>query len=52
MIGKGRTNKEIAEELHLSMNTVRTYRVRILGKIGAKGTSDLIHYVVTHNLID
>jgi two-component system, NarL family, invasion response regulator UvrY len=52
MIGRGRTNKEIAEELHLSMNTVRTYRVRILEKIGVKGTSDLIHYAVTHNLID
>jgi DNA-binding NarL/FixJ family response regulator len=50
MIGKGRAVKEIAGELHLSSNTVRTYRTRILEKIGVKGTSELIHYAITHNL--
>jgi two-component system invasion response regulator UvrY len=44
--------KEIAEELHLSTNTVRTYRARILEKIGVKGTSELIHYAITHNLTE
>jgi two-component system, NarL family, invasion response regulator UvrY len=52
ILGKGKTLKEISEELHLSINTVRTYRVRILEKIGAKGTNELIHYAVTHNLLD
>ena len=50
MIGKGKAVKEIAEELHLSTNTVRTYRTRILEKIGAEGTGELIHYAITHNL--
>jgi DNA-binding NarL/FixJ family response regulator len=50
MIGKGKAVKEIAEELHLSANTVRTYRARILEKIGADGTGELIHYAITHNL--
>ena len=52
MIGKGKAVKEIAEELHLSTNTVRTYRTRILEKIGVKGTSELIHYAITHNLTE
>jgi len=52
ILGKGKTLKEISEDLHLSINTVRTYRVRILEKIGAKGTNELIHYVVTHNLLE
>ena len=52
MIGKGKAVKEIAEELHLSTNTVRTYRTRILEKINVKGTSELIHYAITHNLVD
>ncbi len=52
LIGKGRTIKEITEELHLSVNTVRTYRVRILHKIGVKGTSQLIHYFVKHRLVE
>ena len=52
ILGKGKTLKEISEELHLSINTIRTYRVRILEKIGAKGTNELIHYALTHNLIE
>ena len=52
MFGKGMTTKETAAELHLSINTVRTYRVRILEKIGAKGTNELIHYAVTHGLAE
>jgi DNA-binding CsgD family transcriptional regulator len=43
---------QIAEELHLSANTVRTYRARILEKIGVKGTSELIHYAITHHLAE
>ena len=52
MIGKGKAVKEIAKELHLSANTVRTYRARILEKIGAEGTVELIHYAITHNLTE
>jgi two-component system invasion response regulator UvrY len=50
MIGKGKAVKEIAEELHLSANTVRTYRARILEKIGVQGTGELIHYAISHSL--
>ena len=52
MIGKGKAVKEIGEELHLSPNTIRTYRTRILEKIGVKGTSELIHYAIAHNLTE
>jgi DNA-binding CsgD family transcriptional regulator len=31
---------------------VRTYRTRILEKIDVKGTSELIHYAVTHRLAE
>ena len=50
MFGKGKTMKDISEELCLSINTVRTYRVRILEKMGVKGTNELIHYAITHGL--
>lgn len=50
MIGRGKAVKQIAEELHLSTNTIRTFRSRILEKIGATGTNELIHYAITHNL--
>jgi two-component system invasion response regulator UvrY len=52
MIGKGKAVKEIAEELRLSTNTIRTFRTRILDKIGAKGTNELIHYAITHSLTE
>jgi DNA-binding NarL/FixJ family response regulator len=52
MIGGGKAVNKIAEELHVSANTVRTYRTRILEKIGVKGTSELIHYAVMHGLAE
>jgi two-component system, NarL family, invasion response regulator UvrY len=52
MIGGGKAVNQIAEELHVSANTVRTYRTRILEKIGGKGTSELIHYAITHGLAE
>jgi two-component system, NarL family, invasion response regulator UvrY len=51
-IGKGKSTKQIAEELNVSANTVRTYRTRILEKTGLKGTSELIHYALTHGLTE
>ena len=52
MIGGGKAVNQIAEELHLSANSVRTYRTRILEKIGVKGTGELIHYAITHRLAE
>jgi two-component system invasion response regulator UvrY len=52
MIGTGKAVKEIAAELNLSANTIRTFRSRILEKLGAKGTSELIHYAIAHNLTE
>ena len=52
MIGKGKAVNKIAAELHVSANTVRTYRARILEKIGVAGTSELIHYAVMHGLAE
>lgn len=52
MIGAGKALNQIAEDLHLSANTVRTYRTRILDKMGMNGTSELIHYAVTHRLAE
>ena len=52
MIGTGKTIKEISQELHLSINTVRTYRARVLEKMGVKATTELIHYAVKHALVE
>ena len=49
-IGAGKSVGEIAEELFLSINTVSTYRARLLTKLGLASTTELIRYVVTNNL--
>jgi two-component system, NarL family, invasion response regulator UvrY len=43
-IAAGRTTGEIAEELHLSVKTVSTYRARVLQKMNLKNNADIMHY--------
>jgi DNA-binding NarL/FixJ family response regulator len=52
MIAKGRTIKNIAEELFLSPKTVSTYRSRILEKMKMKSNEELTHYAINNHLID
>jgi DNA-binding NarL/FixJ family response regulator len=52
MIASGRTVKEIAEELALSMKTISTYRTRILEKMKMKSSAELTHYAVKSKLVD
>ena len=52
MIGSGKSIKQIAEELYLSEQTVRTYRMRILEKMNVTTNAELIHYTIQHNLVD
>jgi DNA-binding NarL/FixJ family response regulator len=50
-IASGKRLKAIAEELHLSINTVSTYRSRILDKMEMANNSDLIRYAIKNSLI-
>jgi DNA-binding NarL/FixJ family response regulator len=50
-IAAGKRLKAIAEELHLSINTISTYRSRILDKMEMKNNSDLIRYAIKNSLI-
>jgi DNA-binding NarL/FixJ family response regulator len=50
LIASGRTVGRIAAQLSLSVNTVSTYRARILEKTGLKTSADLMRYAVDHNL--
>jgi DNA-binding NarL/FixJ family response regulator len=51
LIAAGKTVKEIAEELVLSSKTISTYRTRILRKMGMKNNAELMHYVITNELL-
>ena len=52
MIATGRTVGQIAEELHLSITTVSTYRARILEKMNVGTNADLIRYALHNHLVD
>ncbi|QPJ66475.1 MAG: response regulator transcription factor [Candidatus Nitrohelix vancouverensis] len=50
-IATGKKLKDIADELAISINTVSTYRSRVLDKLDLKSNADLIHYALRNHLI-
>ena len=51
-LAKGKINKEIADQHHISVHTVITHRKNIIRKTGIKSVSGLTVYAILNNLID
>jgi two-component system invasion response regulator UvrY len=51
MITSGKSIKEIAEDLSLSIKTISTYRARIFEKMKLKSNAELIRYAINKNLV-
>lgn len=49
-IGEGKPNNVIAKQLSLSAKTISTYRSRILNKMNMENNSDMIKYILLHDL--
>lgn len=49
-LAKGMTLSDIANDLHISITTVSTYRTRLLDKLGLKSNADITRYVIEHRL--
>ncbi|MBN2282386.1 MAG: response regulator transcription factor [Deltaproteobacteria bacterium] len=52
LLGSGKTVKEIAEMLFLSVKTISTYRTHILEKMKMKNNAEITFYVVKNKLIE
>ena len=52
LVAKGKSSKEIAEALNISVYTVNTHRKNITGKTGIKSSAGFTMYAILHNLID
>jgi len=50
-LAEGRTNAEIAKDLHLSVKTIEAYRAQLLRKLGLKTNADLIRFALRHGVI-
>lgn len=51
MLSTGKSLTQIAEHLNLSVNTISTYRSRILEKLKVDSTAAIMHYAISHNLV-
>jgi two-component system invasion response regulator UvrY len=52
LIANGRTVGQIADEINLSVNTVSTYRMRVLTKLNMRTNSELTSYMVKQGLVE
>ncbi len=48
MLARGMTNREIAEQLEISIKTVDTHRGHVLKKLGLRNNSELTRFAVKH----
>lgn len=49
-VAKGLSNKEIAEEMFLSVHTILTHRKNLMNKLGIKNTAGLVVYAVQNGI--
>jgi DNA-binding NarL/FixJ family response regulator len=52
LIASGKTVKQIADDLFLSVKTISTYRSRILEKMKMKTNAELMHYALKQHMLD
>lgn len=52
LLAAGKSNKEVATALSISVRTVETHRAGIMRKLEINSIVELVHYAVRHKLID
>jgi DNA-binding NarL/FixJ family response regulator len=51
LLTEGRTNKEVASILSISVRTVEAHRAAIMNKLGINSLAELVHYAIRNNII-
>jgi DNA-binding NarL/FixJ family response regulator len=52
LIAMGKSNKEIASDLELSVNTVAVHRANIMNALGLHKTAELVVYAIRNGLVN
>jgi DNA-binding NarL/FixJ family response regulator len=50
LLVEGKTNKEMAGTLHLSLKTIEFHKTRIMKSLGVKNTAELTQFALQHHL--
>lgn len=51
LLAEGKTNKEVAAELDISVKTALAHRANIMHKLGFDSLSDLVRFAIRHEII-
>ena len=51
LLANGNQNKDVAQQLGISVRTAEKHRARIMRKLHLKNHAEIIHYAVHHNII-
>ena len=51
LVAEGKSNKEVANILHIGVNTVESHRAHIMDNLGLRSVTDLVRYAVRNNLV-
>ena len=51
LLAEGKSNKEVATALGISVRTVETHRASVMRKLELKSIVELVHYAVRHKLV-
>jgi DNA-binding NarL/FixJ family response regulator len=52
LLAAGRTNKEVASQLDITLRTAETHRANIMHKLQLHSVQDLVRYAVKHKLVE
>jgi DNA-binding NarL/FixJ family response regulator len=51
LLAQGKSNKQIASELGITVRTVDTHRAKIMLRLGLHSLAELIHYAIRHQIV-
>jgi DNA-binding NarL/FixJ family response regulator len=52
LLGEGKSNREVAATLNISVKTAETHRAAIMRKLGITSVVELVHYAIRNHLIE
>jgi DNA-binding NarL/FixJ family response regulator len=52
LLAEGKTNKEVAQRLGITLKTAETHRNNIMNKMGFESLADLVRYAVRNRIVD